>query len=203
MPICPKCLKASIDGMTHTSCKTALGLDGLYSIWPYEKVVRKTILKLKYNFAFDIAGELAQKAMGNISNWLIPHGLKNIVLVPIPVHPMRRNWRGFNQTEIIGKEISRRMVWKYAPKLLVRNKLVVPQTVLKGDERKKNIKGAFSFNDKYKKNTFGNYSCVIFDDVWTTGSTVKEACKVLKRKKFKNVWALTLAKSLGRFGRGD
>src|SRR3990172_6025548 len=56
---CIECEKASVDGFTHTKCVRPWGLEGVVSIWVYEKIIREAILKLKYKFAYGIADELA------------------------------------------------------------------------------------------------------------------------------------------------
>src|SRR3972149_8295136 len=65
-PVCPECLKPSIDGMTHTKCLRPLGLDGLISLWNYEGVVRKAILALKYKYAEAITKELTEHAVETV-----------------------------------------------------------------------------------------------------------------------------------------
>ena len=99
----------------------------------------------------------------------------------------------------MGKLIAANMGWKYAPDILVRKRHGVPQTELTGKERKSKIKGIFEFNDFYSQLTThlpaqaGSSRLVLFDDVWTTGSTLKEAAKVLKRRGAGEVWGLTIA----------
>jgi competence protein ComFC len=79
------------------------------------------------------------------------------------------------------------------PDLVVRTKNTGFQTSLTKNERLKNIKNAFEFNNHYKiKNK--DQKIIIFDDVWTTGATVKEIAKVLKKKGISKVVGLTIAK---------
>jgi len=193
--ICCECDKASVDGFTHIKCKKALSFDGTFSIWKYDGVVRKSIIKLKYNFAFEIADELAD--IGGrflISKFnALP---KNSILVPVPLHSKRKNWRGFNQADNMGEIIADKVGWKYARNLLVRKRMNTPQVELSGSQRRNNMLGIFDFNKDYLSvlEKAKNYSLIVFDDVWTTGSTLKEAAKVLKRKGFSNVWGLTIAR---------
>lgn len=191
--ICIECEKLSVDGITHTKCKRPLGLDGAVSVWAYEGVIRKAILKLKYKFALEIAQELASLVAYSLNQRKIilpPRAL----LVPIPLHRLRGNWRGFNQAEEMGRLIAQKMGWNFIPDLLVRKKMIKAQTELKGDERLKNIRGVFALNSSYQlTNQRINQSLVLFDDVLTTGATLKEAAKVLKRDGAKGVWGLTIA----------
>lgn len=190
-PICPSCEKASIDGLTHVKCAQKYGLDGLISIWEYEGVIRKAILNFKYKYATEVGRELCGIFAEYIANssFFVP---KASVLVPIPIYWYRENQRGFNQSNEIGKEIANRFGWKFEPNLLVRAKPTIPQVELSGEARRKNLKGAFSLDPNYVLSTVD--SVLIFDDVFTTGSTLKEAAKVLKKSGVDKVWGLTIAK---------
>jgi len=116
------------------------------------------------------------------------------ILFPVPLYWYKQNTRGFNQSEIIGKAIAEHFSCNFIPDLLIRKKHTKAQVELRRSDRKKNIKGVFEFNRAYKSKIDNNYSLVIIDDVWTTGSTIKEAVKVLKNQGFENVWGLTIAK---------
>ena len=188
--ICIVCERASIDGVTHIKCKKKLGLDGYISLWRYEGVVRKAIIGLKYKFASEIAKELSMYTSNRLTTgeYFLP---ENTLLVPIPLYWYRGNWRGFNQTVEIGKLLAERMGWDFVPDLLLRKKLRKPQAELKEDDRKKNIRGVFSLNSNYQ---LLSTSYILFDDVSTTGSTLKEAGKILKRNGAIKVWGLTIAK---------
>jgi ComF family protein len=191
-PICPVCLRPSIDGMTHSKCVTPQSLDGLICLWNYNGVIRKAILSLKYKFATKISQELASVASDILSHNSL-FIIRNSILVPVPLHWYRQNWRGFNQAEEIGKLIAKEMKWKFIPDLLIRTKNTISQTELSKEKRGQNIRGIFSLNPHNSSFLIHN-SIILFDDVWTTGSTLKEACKVLKRKAFKKVWGMTLAR---------
>ena len=199
-PICAYCERASIDGFTHVRCQKKLGLDGLISIWEYEGVIRKAILALKYKYATEIASLLTGLVVERISSpdrqhhsvrkFLIPD---SAVLVPVPLHWHRQNVRGFNQSIEIGKSISEAMNWKFVPDLLIKKEPTVSQVELKGDERRQNLHGVFSINPH--NSPFIDHSpLVVFDDVFTTGSTLREAAKVLKRAGVEKVWGLTIAR---------
>ncbi|MFH1971736.1 MAG: ComF family protein [Patescibacteria group bacterium] len=189
---CPYCNTSSYEGKTHPNCKKKQGLDQLISLWKYDGIVRKAILVLKYRFVFDISEELSNRIYERIIEKEIPLG-KNIILTSVPLHKKRQFFRGFNQTEEIAKRLSDYLNWKYLPDILVRNKNTKFQTNLTKKEREKNIKNAFKFNNKYKLKD-KNKEVIIFDDVWTTGSTIKEMTKVLKKKGIKTVIALTITK---------
>ena len=95
--ICINCERRSVDGLTHIKCKTPLSLDAPISVWNYEGVIRKALLKLKYKFAKDISKELVTE----LHRYLISDKVsfpKDLICVPIPLTRQRKNWRGLNQS---------------------------------------------------------------------------------------------------------
>lgn len=68
------------------------------------------------------------------------------------------------------------MGWEFLPDLLIKREPTAPQVELKGDERRQNLKGVFGLNSKIQLPN----SVIIFDDVFTTGSTLREAAKSSK-----------------------
>jgi ComF family protein len=193
--ICPLCSKGSPGGLTHPGCRRPQGLDGLTAVFAYRGIIQKAIKKLKYKFIYDLGEDLVElflsfcgedKAFVNFC--LNPE----VYLVPIPLHPVRLKWRGFNQAELLGKMIAKNLDLPFWPDLLTRVKLTRPQIELNKEERETNIKGAFSVGDKGA--AYPRPSVLLFDDVWTSGATLKEAAKVLKRAGAQKVWGLTLAR---------
>lgn len=161
-----------------------------FSVFKYEGVIRKAIVSLKYKFAYEVTQELVEKILERIKNDDLR--FKNITLVPIPLHSQRQNWRGFNQSELIGEKLAKAMSWKFIPDLLIRNKNTIPQVGLRGFTRRSNLSGVFSVNHDCVLSTV--YSVLLFDDVYTTGSTINEARKVLNEAGFKKVYSLTIAR---------
>ncbi len=165
-----------------------------YSVFRYEGVIRKVIISLKYKFTYDVAEELVSRLVNSlISNKQFSN--KKIVLIPIPLFWQRENWRGFNQSEMIGEKLAKTMGWKYIPDLLIRIKKTDPQVGLRGSVRRSNLSGVFVVNPNYLSSNLIIYSSVlILDDVYTTGSTINEAKKVLRAAGFKNIKSLTIAR---------
>jgi competence protein ComFC len=186
-PVCPYCERFSIDGFTHTKCRKVYGLDGLTSIWDYEGAIKKAILALKYKYSTEVGKELAASFIREL---LAGFPLAKGVLVPIPIHRHRENVRGFNQSEEIGRRVAAQMNWEFTPDLLIKTRRTTPQASLSVEKRKQNLRGAFALNTKAKI----PHSILLFDDVFTTGSTLKEAAKVLKRTGVQKVWGLTIAR---------
>ncbi|MDO8599959.1 MAG: ComF family protein [bacterium] len=188
--VCPVCERSSIDGITHSLCKRRGNApEGLFSIWVYEGVVRRLIGKLKYKFVSDAASDLVDAFL----KIQLPEYLKqDFVVVPIPLHWSRQNWRGFNHTEELVKGIASKNGWRVV-NLLKRTRPTKAQVGLREADREKNVFGIFAINPHYPLIT-GNQSLLLFDDVWTTGATMLEASRTLKKAGFKKVWCLTLAR---------
>jgi len=164
-------------------------LTSINSLWRYEGVVRKAILKLKYNFASDVSTELAEVFLDNFEN----KNIKKAVLIPVPLHITREKWRGFNQANILGRPISTGMSWEYEQNLLTRKLASKQQVGLAKEDRLRNISGKFAAiapNEALAK--WGEHQIILFDDVWTTGATMREAANTLKRTGFKNIHGLTV-----------
>ncbi len=165
-------------------------LDGLFCLFPYHGIIRKAILKLKYNFVSDLAEEFIDLTLRLIKLPLFDKS-NCLTLVPIPLHWYRKNWRGFSQTEILGKRLAEKFKLDFYPELLLRVRSTRPQVKLKGKQRKVNVRGAFGINPQSKAI---KAQCLLFDDVWTTGATMKECARVLKKAGVKKVFGLTLAR---------
>jgi competence protein ComFC len=196
-PICPYCERASIDGVTHTRCQKKFGIDGLISIWKYEGVIRKAILALKYKYVTLIGQELSGRFLSVLRSQNIKYYIPSTgTMVPIPIYWHRQNVRGFNQSIEVGKSIAEAMAWKFLPGLLIKKQPTVSQAELKGNERRQNLKGVFVLDSKYQLDSITSCanSTILFDDVFTTGSTLREAAKVLRRVGVEKVWGLTIAR---------
>lgn len=121
---------------------------------------------------------------------------KNVIIIPVPLHPQREKRRGYNQAELLGRELSIRLNIKIAPRMLERSVKTKPQFELKKEERGKNIFGAFSVNLKFQKTLKGR-RIILVDDISTTGSTLRECAKILKKSGAEKVLGITLAHEEG------
>lgn len=116
-----------------------------------------------------------------------------IILVPVPLHPFRLLSRGFNQAELLGKQVEKILGLKLVS-ALKRQKATAPQFGLTKNLRQGNMENAFAFNMRYL-DTINNSVVVLIDDIVATGSTISECAKALKQNGAKEVWALVLAKA--------
>ncbi len=196
-PVCPMCHQKSRGGATHPRCRKPLGLDGLVSIFAYQGLSKRVIAKLKYRLVTAAFPEMIEAvvSLGDLSQFVEGQWL----IVPVPLHASRQRWRGFNQAEYLGQAFAAYLRLAYEASLLVRHKRTKPQMSLRGQDRAANIKDAFSLNPKLDREALSLWranAIVLVDDVYTTGATMKEAAKTLKRNGFKTVWGLTLARTV-------
>lgn len=179
--LCPSCEKYSFDNRTCPSCKRTRFLDSLYFAAFYENpLVKKLILNFKYE---PFAKELSKTLSYLLFVYFLKAGknpfqnCKDPVLIPIPLYKKRLRWRGFNQSEEIAKEIS--LVFNVpVQNMLTRIKQTEPQIKLAKEQRKNNIQEAFGLNTK---ETIKEKTVFLIDDVFTSGSTMDEAARVLKK----------------------
>jgi len=187
---CPVCQKGAVGGTTHARCKQKLSLDGLICIFDYGSPIKELIHEMKYRFVQDLQ-TVVQKELTKMKQ-LDGYDFKGFELLPIPQHKKRENWRGFNQTEILGKLVAKRLKITPQTEVLAKAKETKPQVELKRKERLKQMSGAFALEPAVS--VLGK-KFIIFDDVWTTGATLKAAASVLKRKGAAKVWGVAFASS--------
>lgn len=189
--ICPICQKLSIDGATHLPCQTLYTIDGLTSFFRYDGIIKKAVKAIKYRYISDLAKEFVDLVPSS-SLQLTTHNLQPTTFIPIPLHPFRFRERGFNQAEVLGKLIAKRLNIPMRTDIVKRIKKTTPQVQMKDRKKRlENMRGVFSSNNL----TMKQYNNVIlFDDVYTTGATLVSAANVLKRAGFKTVWGLTMVR---------
>lgn len=112
------------------------------------------------------------------------------IIGAVPIHKKRMLERGYNQSELIAKEIAKNIQGIEYKKLLKKTKNNQTQSELKKEERLENVKNVYEIQNKQ---IIQDKKIILFDDIYTTGSTVNECSKVLKENGAKEVLVLTLA----------
>lgn len=192
---CPRCEKVSTNsGTTCLDCRDNFSLDGLVSAASYhDDTVSEAVHFFKYRFVEDLATPLAELMARSYvdSNNPLPD-----MIVPVPFHPRRLRWRGFNQAELLARELSE----KLAPginigvdnNLLLRKKYTRPQMKIKKyRDRIANMRNTFSSTDDV---SLVNKHILLVDDIATTGTTLLECAKILKKLHARKVTALIIAR---------
>lgn len=191
--ICPMCEKPAIAGITHPRCHSRYALDGLTSFFYYKDVVKKLITSIKYGYVRDMAEELVSYIPFSAYQISVLTDDSTTALVPIPLHTSRFRFRGFNQSELLGKIVASQLGIQYSANVLRRDSATRPQVTMKHKEdRLSNMHHAFSLRDADIHARMA--TILLFDDVCTTGATLREAANVLKRHGVHTVWGVTLAR---------
>lgn len=151
-------------------------LDGLVSVYVFEKdgPFQALAHALKYD-GFSSAGRMAGGALGE---QLIEWGIHADLLVPVPLHKAKHRERGFNQAESIARGISDRTGWSVMVRVLERTRMTHTQTKLDAAERRKNVAGAFTVPEGKAPELKGR-TCIVVDDVITTGATIVACAEAL------------------------
>ncbi|MFQ5777687.1 MAG: ComF family protein [Terriglobia bacterium] len=161
--------------------------DRLRSFGAYDAELRQLLVLLKYNGVRPLVGLLG----GWLTMVLAQHPAVAEVdaLVPVPLHPRRQRARGFNQAELLARELSRSTHLPVQSRWLTRIKDTPSQTGLTRAQREQNVRGAFASKAK-----LDNRRILLLDDVCTTGATLNACARTLKRAGAAQVEALTVAR---------
>ncbi len=189
---CLRCDRIHEHGLFHENCKEDFGLDGYLSVIYYNHQAKSIIKNIKYRLVKDSCREFFSLFPQEILQKYIffKEAFPHCYLQPIPLHRSREAMRGFNQAKIIAiffQEFMNFPIGSY----ITRVKKTAPQAQTASKvERIENMKNAFSVTNK--KDVIGK-SIILVDDVITTGNTIKEAAKVLKKAGAKHVFAFSIA----------
>lgn len=164
-------------------------LDGLVSAWDYEGLIKELIQMIKYQGITDVIKELI--SLIDIKTYC-PY------ITYVPMYLKREKERGFNQAEIIARELAKKANPRpVLGQLLEKVVDTEDQAKLSKEERLENVKGSFKFSASTwdRSGLFQAPQVLLVDDVFITGATMQECCKVLKRSGVEKVWAFTLART--------
>lgn len=170
---CPQCGLTRIKNEICGAClRQTPHFDKTVYAFHYDFPIEQLIQALKYDNKIALAPffalRLAQK---------IPDASFIDFLIPLPLHPRRLRQRGFNQALEIGRHIAKQKNIPLTPHVCTRIKDTQPQTALPWKQRHDNIRGAFSCNQD-----LSGKSIAVVDDVMTTGATLNEVAKILKKQ---------------------
>ena len=190
---CLVCGLASIDYYTHPGCKRKYEIDGSFASIVYSGVAKKLIYQFKYKpYVSDLQKFLGELLYENlIQNEYFQKIISfSSILVPIPLHKKREKMRGYNHAMLLAEGLGSKFNVT-VEQLLVRVKETKSQYGLKQKEREKNMQSAFAVCSNAFLSSCPNI--LLVDDILTTGATLKEAARVLKRNGAKKVFGIALA----------
>jgi len=163
----------------------------------YDGGLRELIHLLKYEQvrpAANVLGRMLSEVIGGLKP---SFGNGSVVVIPVPLHPGKLRQRGFNQAELIAratlklKPAGEQLMLNSAA--LERRRHTQSQTGLSSHQRRENIRGAFFVT---KPRELQDREVLLVDDVFTTGTTVSECARVLRRAGAARVWVATVARTL-------
>ena len=157
-------------------------------ILKYENIIRDKIINYKFNEKAYLYKTFAKIILKNkkIYGFL----KKYDIIMCVPMHIKKKMLRGYNQSELIAKELAKKLQIEKQFNNLVKIKDTKKQSTLTKEQRKTNLKNAFQIKNIEKVK---NKKVILFDDIYTTGSTVEECSKVLKRVGVSSIAVVTLA----------
>ena len=196
------CISCGIHG--HLVCPSCLAQVGtpfeqiqpwILSVWKYRHpTIRCALHALKYKnshaIAKDIAPYLYDELLAFLEDQLITDR-EQILLVPIPMTAKKRRQRGFNQSEILTREVAKqnREMFHYT-EILLKTRQTIPQARVKQkSKRLTNLRGVFVHKNASQ---IDGKTIILVDDVTTTGATLTEARKALRRAGAKRVFGITV-----------
>ncbi|PIS23033.1 hypothetical protein COT49_02415 [candidate division WWE3 bacterium CG08_land_8_20_14_0_20_40_13] len=190
--ICIVCQKPSIKGFTHHTCATKFTPERIYSVFFYHGIVRKAILSAKYGKAYKALDPLIDIFSESIAESGVDFGLESIV-IPIPLHFLRKIDRGYNQAEYIADRLAKYFHLKIDTTALKRQTFTSKQAKLTKVERKRNVENAFVVSADRVSQVKGK-DIVLVDDIETSGATMLSASKALKQAGCRYIYCIAFSK---------
>jgi competence protein ComFC len=194
-PICSHCGRPLSDGIEQDRvCEDCLRKRPSYDIarapYLYDGALMTAIHELKYAQRSHLADSLGSLLASFAQAWI--GELNGSLVMPVPLHPRRLRARGFNQSLLLARRVASKTGAELDFLSLRRTRFTKPQIELSSEERKKNVRKAFKVVNPQavKRRTI-----LLVDDVATTGSTLNECAKALKRAGADGVLCLVLART--------
>lgn len=211
--VCAHCTQhITPQGNTCFSCREKTPLDGIFAAGHYHSAELANIIhQFKYTFLDELATPLGRFLASSVlqSDMAVPD-----IILPVPLHPRRERWRGWNQSLLLARELIRAFPEDIVPKLhtdiLIRTRFTSPQmSIGKRISRESNVLDAFDHHIPSTKNFFthsrkqklgtvpynlSGKTIWIIDDVAASGSTLRECAKVLKHHGARVVRGIVVAR---------
>jgi ComF family protein len=193
-PFCATCgLPFTFETSITTVCASCIDLEPVFdaarSAVVYNDASRKLVIDFKYGDRMHY--------VETFTPWLMRTGEKLLdeadLIIPVPLHARRLWRRRFNQSAVLAQALSKRTGKACLPDGLIRLRQTVPQKGLSRKNRADNVKNAFAVNGRYLMQMKGR-NVLLIDDVFTSGATLNECARTLKKYGAAQVFVLTLAR---------
>jgi ComF family protein len=185
--LCKKCT-TQLPWVTHLPTLKTPEINEIQSLFAHEEPISYWIHQFKYRNHLQLTRLFAQLMLKHLN---IPPNTEQIIAIPL--HTQRLKERGYNQAELIAKKIAKHTKISYQPNLMIRHKKTESQIQLNANQRQKNVKNCFRLNPETE---LSKQHILIIDDVYTTGATLNEAAKTLKKSAVETqitVWTIARA----------
>jgi len=187
-PRCPICWQPQRQGVPCSRCREERpAFQGARSSYIYEGAAREAVHALKYNYLSALAQPMAQL----MARYVEEEGIEADLLVAVPLYVRRQRLRGYNQSALLARELSRLCGLPLAERGLARRRNTPPQArSVDAEARKRNVDDAFIAD---RRRVEGK-RVLLIDDVMTTGATLDACARALRQAGAASVWALTFAR---------
>jgi ComF family protein len=188
-PRCPICWQPQRQAAPCGRCREERpAFEGARSLYLYEGAAREAVRALKYNYLSALAEPMAQLMAHYVEE---EEAIEADLLVPVPLYGRRQRLRGYNQSALLARELSRLGGLPLAERGLARCRNTPPQARSAGAEaRRGNVADAFKADRRWVEGK----RILLIDDVMTTGATLDACARVLREAGAASVWALTFAR---------
>ena len=189
-PLCPQCGIPQPEGIPCPACENQdHAIDGIRSPFRFEGVMRQAVHQFKYKNLRAAAEPLAEL----LWSYLKDNPVEGDILVPVPLYGKRLRERGYNQSALLARELSRLSGLPLETNCLTRSRYSSPQAkAASAGERRQNVCGAFTCRNTNLKGK----RVILIDDVATSGATLDACAAALKDGGAAFVWGLTLAREV-------
>ena len=196
-PVCDECFSSilstdpeRIESEYNRKFRSSGYVQDIFSLYVFENegTLQNIIHSLKYKKRFT-AGTLLGKKLAyglqkKLDSWSID------LIIPVPLHPLKKAERGFNQSDFIVKGLTEMVSIPSSGKIIRRIRFTESQTRLRILERKENVANAFKVK---REKIIADKNILIVDDVITTGSTINECAKTLVENSAAEIYACSVA----------
>jgi ComF family protein len=194
-PICSICGRPfsygiELDRICEDCIRKRPNFDLARAPYLYDGALMTAIHELKYAQKSHLADSLGYLLASFAQTWI--GELKGSLILPVPLHPRRLRSRGFNQSLLLARCVVSKTGAELDFLSLRRTRFTRPQTELTSEERQRNVRKAF---EVVKPEAVKGRTIVLVDDVATTGSTLNECAKALKKAGADSVLCLVLART--------
>ncbi len=189
---CPFCKETGFFGSVCNTCVNICNLSQVFAVFPYANpVVRNIIHDCKYTYVQKLGNLMGELLFERLFSLSILPPTDDVVVIPIPLHHRRFSERGFNQAEGIACIFSASAQYVMRTDILIRPAFRPSQINVAPQRRLKNVTGVFAVQNA---DFIHNKKIVLIDDVMTSGSTLREAARVLGECNPKSISAYVFAK---------